>query len=66
MTASYDYHIGVDYHKSYSLLAMMWAAVAGLEITALRRRNRLEQGPVRLEVNERCAVEAIEAAHEQR
>ncbi len=39
--------------------------VAGLEIAGLWRRDRFEQAPIRLEVEKRRAIEAIETPHEQ-
>src|SRR5882672_12105442 len=41
------------------------SCVPHLEIAGLRRRQRLEQSAVGLEIDERRAVEAIEPAHEQ-
>ena len=36
---------------------------ADLEITRLRRRDRLEQFAIRLEIEQRCSVQAIQATY---
>ncbi|MNW17638.1 hypothetical protein D3C71_2168910 [compost metagenome] len=40
-------------------------AVAGLQVAAYRRRNRLEQRPVGFQIDDWRTVEAIQAAHEK-
>src|SRR5262245_38620475 len=59
--------IATKVRSSVRLEAQIRASrIAGLKISGLRRRDRCEQRSVRLEVEQRRLVDAIEAAHVDR